>query len=460
MDNLCGGAICMNCISCNKELASDSLFCNFCGTKQARSCPSCGATPGPGSLFCNLCGTKLSGEAPAEPKEAKTEPKKVVFEEIDDDYDVFADIPILDFTPAEDFGEFCELQKEHYNSRVLASDWPQCVGYYDKEIYSINGDTITICDENGELVSTFSTRETPDVNRIFVNCRGVFLFNYCISGKVGVLAHYSLNGTLLNTLPLKGNLINSGYAYGDLIWIIQYDDESRQSTLLSYDFHAVTYKTHPMPWTKGMTIDTVYGTREKAILFLSFTGRYNNDQGWYLFNLKTNTITSLSDSELYPEWVLTDPKRYAVTDETLPYRRASLQRIRFFDLRKDLMWVACDGSDGNTYLQACSIAPAGQTIPCEDEAVWALGRYEQPDYFNGKVMYHSPHYARFGSIAQDGAYTDLKEAASGHGRCDHFLVLGDHVYIDMDAQYAIYQHPNSANYMGKGQVMPTLPSMA
>lgn len=437
----------MNCVSCHKELSPESIFCNFCGAKQSLSCSSCGTTLSPNSLFCNLCGTKLGGKAPEAPKKVELTPS---FEE------PLPFVPLVDSDTYLDYGDFCELQREHYAYSRVGYDWTERISYYNKEIYSIKDDKVTISNENGDLIQSFPIAETPKANKIFVNARGVFVFNHYIYDKVGVIAHYSLNGNLLNTLPLKGELMNSGYAYGDFIWMIQEEEETFVTSLLSYDFHAMTYKIYPMPWKKGLHIDAVYGTREKAILHLSFEGKNHNDGGWYLFDLKANTISCLSDSELLPEWVVSAPKRYEDAEEKLSYQRTSKQDIRFFDLLQDVMWVAHNDGDKD-YLKAYNIAPPGKAIACEDEAPWYLSRFTNPHYFDGKVMYHAPDYYHFGSFSQDGTYTELKTPATGHGRCQHFLVLGDYVYIDTDAQYEIFQYPNNPNYMGEGKMMPVLP---
>ena len=58
----------MKCPKCGKEIANDSVFCNYCGAKIAQicehvsrtiTCQNCGREIAQDSVFCEYCGTKI-----------------------------------------------------------------------------------------------------------------------------------------------------------------------------------------------------------------------------------------------------------------------------------------------------------------------------------------------------------------------------------------------------------------
>lgn len=48
------------CRNCNRQIASDAVFCPYCGTPKQRKCSKCGKPIENDVLFCPYCGTKLS----------------------------------------------------------------------------------------------------------------------------------------------------------------------------------------------------------------------------------------------------------------------------------------------------------------------------------------------------------------------------------------------------------------
>lgn len=277
-----------------------------------------------------------------------------------------------------------------------------------------------------------------DAWRIAVSSVGIFLHaNTRVSGEqVLLIKQFSLDGreAAEHCLPMGSDSADILDIVDHIIYFCM-DQGPFKSSLYAYDTSARTCR---VLYSRASNIGDLYANREYLVFRAQYSAGDTSKLGWMLYQLSTGQIRCL-DNSLSPENLLDHPEFY---DRSSPaYVEESFTRdIVFFDLGRDIVWTERSAQEPGGKVRYWEPRPLtgdwGQLMP--DMPIWRLddnawsGVNSGQRYFDGDRLFVAPSYRHFYGCTRTGEIHHWDMSGSS-GDCDHFLVAGDLLLLDVDA---------------------------
>lgn len=346
--------------------------------------------------------------------------------------------------------------KEYHFSQDWSGEGQKFINYkidfYNCYLYYLELGYLVSCREDctdHKLLIKISDHFTTDMavsvtaSTVFlaVNETGIYLYQH---GKQLLVRHFSLDGQLIKSHTVSGNISQVYIAKGHLYYVLSKGEPKQMACVLSMaDDVTSTLFT-------ATSILELYGDEERAVLHATFQKTVQDhsieDEGWYLCPLDDQPATCLTSGNCPPHCVWDNIERYLPGNPQYVEFKDKL-KIRAVDLWRNIMWIAtplkerlADGIVSLEYWEPMTLAPEG--APITDAPIWRItsgqftpGKFEkqvnEASYFDGTCFLSGRSLYIMKSYTVEGN-TFFYGQSQSRGACHHFRVLNGHVYSNFD----------------------------
>lgn len=339
------------------------------------------------------------------------------------------------------------------DKELYTKDFDTNVCEYDGRIYYLNDSYkrgVYLCSSDPSGADRkILLKVDRDYNKLQVNVTGIYLYDLRDYDRVRV-RHLGFDGQLISECCEDyeggyeaGHSLSNIYIYDNHVYYVHSlksgDRVSCQIQCMDVDEGRVR-----VLYEKANEILRLFAVRDKLI----FLACYENEEcersqaeEWMLLDLIRGTTESLSNPYCNPENILDDPEIY--DEESGRYQENCRydRKIISFDLNRGIFWTEreeLNGPDGAHLARTIYWEPrflwGDRDLVCPDLPIWKMpahwGGYA---YFDGTCYYYAQSYNQFKSRDRFGNLYDWDTSNGGHGCCENFRVMGDCLYLDVDA---------------------------
>lgn len=343
--------------------------------------------------------------------------------------------------------------KEFYSGDFYSGyfDNRECA-YNERIYYTGNSDSgksyVVSSDYDGnDIRIEFEITDDYLRNFIFVNNFGVYLYNIENYNRFQII-HYDFDGRALGEYKEayddsyeNDHILKCVYIVNNICYFAHVFSNSAEIKRVNMDEGGsveIIYK-------KASSIERLFATDK----ILIFKARYYNADvdesayGWMLMHLETGEVESLSNPFCSPETVLEHPEIYDSDSDSYDEKVSYDIDIAYFDLNRNIFWTCRQAKEGDDSAQLHMVyylephyLEGDRTKIINSYPVWKFPK--EPggtrEYFDGEHHYYAEKYEVFKSSDQYGNVFVWSEGNGGHGNCWGFRVLGNHLFLDVDAR--------------------------
>jgi hypothetical protein len=337
---------------------------------------------------------------------------------------------------------------QEYYSTSISGLYPTEIAEFEGRIYYAKEEYLCSSDVRGQDIKIIAKldKDCPTQD-IHVNITGIYFFESDEYPNTNLrVQHLDFNGNVVGTFREihkggadAGHGLNNLFFYDNLMYLVYKHDLGRK-TVSQIKCAYIDEGRVEVIYEKASSIERLLATEDKLIFYAKYENKVHNEdwRGWMILDLVFGDVECLSNPYCSAENVVDNPKVY---DSESPQYNSLCRyerEIKAFDLSRNIFWTertAHEGSGWTRYWEPHDLW--GDRDALSDKMpTWKIpNEFSMASYywwFDGVRLYFSTHYATFYSSDQFGNVYTWHDG--GHGACDQFIVSGEHLYVNLDAE--------------------------